>query len=364
MTMLQRLFDEQGQSPWLLGFDRVGLRSGQLRALVGDGIRGMTTHPGPLTRALLRSQVYDLQLTSRVSRGLGPEDAYWDILVLDVIQALAALRAIYEGHKGLDGFVAIDVPPTLAQDTTGLIASARSLQQQIAQPNLLVTIPATHAGVDALRRLAAQGYSTNTTAIFSQARYQQVAEAYIAGLETCPGDLSQVHGLATFGVGWVGAEVKRRLLALGKAGAGWSPADVALAQAKLVYGAFADLFSGARWGALTGRGARPQRLAWLSTPVPGPAQADHYYVDRLIGPGTVTIMDDRVITAFEDRGTVERTIDQGTGEAVGLLCQLGEVGLDMGELGRELETTHIRAATSSYQARIAALGAKMLELSG
>jgi hypothetical protein len=184
MTMLQRLFDEQGQSPWLDNLTRVYLRDGTLGRLVEDGIRGVTANPTIFARAIEGSDAYDEQFAARIAQGRPVTDAYWDLVVEDIGDALGVLRPTFDSSGGTDGFVSVEVAPELARDPGATIAAARQLHERIAQPNLLVKIPATGEGVPAIQAMIAEGRSINITLIFSLARYAEVIEAYLAGLET------------------------------------------------------------------------------------------------------------------------------------------------------------------------------------
>src|SRR5215213_881013 len=214
MSKLQRLYDEQGQSPWLDNLTRVYLRDGTLGRLVADGIRGGTANPTIFAKAIEGSDAYDEQFAALIARGRPVTDAYWDLVVDDIDDALGVLRPTFDASAGSDGFVSIEVAPELARDTNATAAAARHLHQRIAQPNLFVKIPATGEGVPAVQAMIAEGRSTNITLIFSLARYEQIIEAYLSGLESLVergGDPSRVHSVASFFVSRVDTEVDRRL---------------------------------------------------------------------------------------------------------------------------------------------------------
>src|SRR5438552_396121 len=198
MTKLQSLFAEFGQSPWLDNLSRPYLQDGTLRRLVGDGIRGVTANPTILARAIEGTAAYDEQFAALVRSGLAVPDAYWELVVDDIAGALAVLRPVFDDSEGTDGFVSVEVAPELAHDTVGTVAAARGLHQRIAAPNLFVKIPATAAGIPAIRAMVAEGRSINITLIFSLARYAEVVEAYLSGLEAYVargGDPSGVHSV-------------------------------------------------------------------------------------------------------------------------------------------------------------------------
>src|SRR5215213_146793 len=318
MSKLQRLYDEQGQSPWLDNLTRVYLRDGTLGRLVADGIRGVTANPTIFARAIEGSDAYDEQFATLIARGRPVTDAYWDLVVDDIDDALGVLRPTFDASAGSDGFVSIEVAPELARDTDATIAAARQLDQRIAQPNLLVKIPATGEGVPAIQAMIAQGHSINITLIFSLARYAEVIDAYLAGLEALAeggGDLASVHSVASFFVSRVDTEVDRRLDAIATGDALALKGQASVAQARLAYQMFRDRFAGDRWERLAGRGAQLQRPLWASTSTKNPADPDTRYVDSLIGPDTVTTLPEATIAAFEDHGTLAPTITSGVGDA-------------------------------------------------
>ncbi|HKX71776.1 MAG TPA: transaldolase, partial [Acidimicrobiales bacterium] len=256
MTNLQRLYHEQGQSPWLDNLTRVHLRDGTLGRMVADGIRGVTANPTILARAIEGSDAYDEQFATLVARGRTVEEAYWDLVVDDIAGALGVLRPTFDAGGGTDGFVSIEVAPEIARDTDATIAAARQLHERIDRPNLFVKIPATAEGVPAIQAMIAEGRSINITLIFSLARYAEVIEAYLAGLEALArrgGDLASVHSVASFFVSRVDTEVDRRLEAIGGAAALALRGRAAVAQAKLAYRLFRDRFAGERWERLAAR---------------------------------------------------------------------------------------------------------------
>jgi transaldolase len=365
MTKLQRLYDEQGQSPWLDNLTRTYLRDGTLGRLVADGVRGVTANPTILARAIEGSDAYDEQFAALVAHGRRVLDAYWDLVIDDIGDALGVLRATVESSGGSDGFVSIEVAPELAHDTAATIAAARRLHQRIAAPNLLVKIPATAEGVPAVQAMIAEGRSINITLIFSVARYAQVIDAYLAGLEhlaAAGGDLASVHSVASFFVSRVDTEVDRRLEAIGTGDALALRGQAATAQAKLAYQLFRDRFAGQRWQRLAARGARVQRPLWASTSTKDPAAPDTRYVDGLIGPDTVTTLPEATIAAFQDHGTLARTIDHGADQARAVLDRLAEVGVDLDQVGRTLEDHGVASFHQSFAHVLQALETKARQL--
>ena len=315
MNRLHALFDEQGQSPWLDNLKRGYLTSGQLAKLVDDGIRGLTSNPTILQKAISGSADYDEQFKELAVDDHPVLDDYWALVIQDINDALDVFAPLYEASDGGDGFVSVEVAPDLARDTAGTIEAARYLHERIDRPNLLVKIPATAEGVPAIQQMISEGRNINVTLIFSLDRYAEVIEAYLSGLEACEGDLSRVASVASFFISRVDTEVDRRLEAIGTPDALAQRGKAAVAQGKLAYELFSEKFHGPRWEALVARGAKVQRPLWASTSTKNPAYPDTLYVDQLIGPDTVNTMPDQTIEAFDDHGTVARTVDVGVDEA-------------------------------------------------
>jgi transaldolase len=365
MTKLQRLYDEQGQSPWLDNLTRTYLRDDTLSRLVADGIRGVTANPTIFARAIEGSDAYDEQFAALIAQGRPVLDAYWDLVADDIGDALGVLRPTFDAGGGTDGFVSVEVAPELARDTAATIAAARQLHERIAQPNLFVKIPATGEGVPAIQAMIAEGRSINITLIFSLARYAEVIDAYLSGLETFDrrgGDLTSVHSVASFFVSRVDTEVDRRLDAIGTGDALALKGQAAVAQAKLAYRLFGDRFAGQRWGRLAARGAQVQRPLWASTSTKNPSYPDTLYVDGLIGPGTVNTLPEPTIAAFEDHGTVARTIDRGVDDAEAVMHALAEAGVDMDDVGRTLEDQGVASFHQSFAHVLQVLETKARQL--
>jgi transaldolase len=365
VTKLQRLHDEQGQSPWLDNLTRGYLRDGTLGRLVADGIRGVTANPTILARAIAGSDAYDEQFAMLIAKGRPVVDAYWDLVVDDITNGLGVLRPTFDASGGTDGFVSVEVAPEIARDTDATIAAARQLHERIARPNLFVKIPATAEGIPAIQAMVAEGRSINITLIFSLARYAEVIEAYLAGLETLAqrgGDLASVHSVASFFVSRVDTEVDRRLDAIGTGDALALRGQAAVAQAKLAYRLFRQRFAGERWTRLAARGAHPQRPLWASTSTKNPSYPDTLYVDSLIGPDTVNTLPQATIAAFEDHGTIDRTIDRGVDDASAVMHTLAEVGVDMDDVGLALEDQGVASFHESFVRVLQVLEAKLQRL--
>ena len=365
MTRLQQLFDEQGQSPWLDNLTRPYLHDGTLAGMVADGIRGVTANPTILAKAMEGSDAYDDQFSKLVGAGRSPTEVFWDLAIDDIRGALAILRPTFDA-SGSDGFVSIEVAPDLARATEETIAAARELHERIAAPNLFVKIPATAEGVPAIETMISEGRNTNITLIFSLSRYDQVIEAYLNGLERLDergGDLSTVHSVASFFVSRVDTEVDQRLDSLGGGPTVESlRSKAALAQAKLAYHLFRERFAGPRWDRLAARGAHLQRPLWASTSTKDPRLPDTLYVDNLIGPDTVNTMPNATIAAFQDHGTVTRSIDREVDEAADVMHRLGEAGIDMEDVGLVLEEQGAASFQRSFVHVLDALDTRAREL--
>ena len=363
MTKLQQLFDEQGQSPWLDNLRRGYITSGELEQRVRDGIRGITSNPTIFAKAIEGAADYDDQFKSLVEQRTSVDDAYWNMVIDDIRNALRILRPVHDESGGEDGFVSIEVAPSIARDTAATIDAARGLHERINEPNLYVKIPATAEGVPAVRQMVSEGRNINITLIFSVSRYDEIIEAYLSGLEAYDGDLSQVHSVASFFVSRVDTEVDRRLEAIGTDEALELRGQAAVAQAKLAYQLFLQRFQGGRWEELKARGANLQRPLWASTSTKNASYSDLLYVDTLIGPDTVNTLPEQTIAAFEDHGTLARTVDEGMHVAEGVYESLERIGIDMEDVARVLEEEGVAAFSKSFDELIGALERKSAELS-
>jgi len=359
MTKLHDLSQAQGQSPWLDNLRRDYLRGGTLQALVDKGIRGVTSNPTIFAKAIEGEEDYDDQFR-RLLDTLSVEDSYWELVITDIVDALAVLRPVHDESGGIDGYVSLEVAPSLAHDTAHTVTAARRLHERIGRPNLFVKIPATAEGVPAIRAMIGEGRSINVTLIFGLERYAEVMEAYIGGLEDALAagttDLSPVRSVASFFVSRVDTEVDRRLeTAAHQAPEG--PArralleargGAAVAQARQAYQRFLSTFAGPRWEALAARGAKVQRPLWASTSTKNPAYPDLAYVDTLIGPDTVNTMPDATIDAFLDHGVVARTVDADPDGAARTLAELAQLGIDMADVARTLEDEGVASFAKSF----------------
>jgi transaldolase len=353
-TRLHELYDDQGQSPWIDNLTRAGIRSGQLQSLVDRGVRGVTSNPTIFQKAISGSADYDEQFRSLL-RNHTVDSAYWELVFQDIGDALAVLRPLYDQSGGTDGFVSLEVAPSLAADTAGTVEAARAFAQRLAAPNLMVKIPGTVEGLPAIKAMIAEGVNINVTLIFSVPRYGDVIEAYLSGLEARNEDLGRIASVASFFVSRVDTEVDRRLEAIGSGEALSLRGRAAVAQAKLAYDVFRQRFSGPRWEALAARGAQVQRPLWASTSTKNPAYPDLLYVDNLIGPDTVNTMPDSTIDAFVDHGTAARTVDDGVDEAKATLERIEAVGVSMEDVSATLEAEGVAAFSKSFDELVQSL---------
>lgn len=361
MPTLRRLYEEQGQSPWLDNLARKDLQDGAMFRLVSSGVRGVTANPTIVARALEASDVYDHQIHSLLTAGHSVEDIYWDLATTDVATALEVLRPTFDSSDGEDGFVSIEVAPDCADDAEATKRAARGLHDRIREPNVMVKIPATTAGLPAIETMTAEGRSINVTLIFSLTRYAEVLEAYLSGLEALArsgGDLSSVHSVASFFVSRVDTEVDRRLEKRGANHMDTLRGQAAVAQAKLAYRLFRETHSGERWNRLAANGARLQRPLWASTSTKNPYYPDTLYVDQLIGPDTVSTLPENTIRAFEDHGTLARTIDVNVADAERVMQAIADAGVDMDDVGQTLEDQGVAAFQKSFDHVLGTLAAK------
>ena len=358
MTRLQDLHAQQDQSPWLDNLKRGWITSGELERWVERGVRGITSNPSIFQKAMESGDAYDGQLRTLVGDGTSIVDSYWDLVTADIRDALRILRPVYDASNGEDGYVSVEVAPSLARDTAGTIEAARHLSTLIAQPNLYVKIPGTAEGLPAIRQMISEGRSINVTLLFSLDRYAEVIEAYLSGLEAAEGDLSAISSVASFFISRVDTEIDHRLEAVGTDAALALRGKTAVANAKLAYQLFLEQFSGPRWDALAARGARKQRPLWASTSTKNPAYPDTLYVDALIGPDTVNTIPDATLEAFDDHGTVARTIDTDVDDARATLDGLASVGVDLADATRVLEDEGVAAFSKSFDELIGVLQTK------
>ncbi len=376
MSRLHEVADK-GQSIWLDNLRRSLVATGELRRLMEeDAVTGVTSNPTIFAAAIAGSSDYDDQLRRLIDEQAGVEEAYAALVSEDIQAASDVLRPIWERTGGADGFVSVEVSPRLAHDADATIADAREWAKRIDRDNVLIKVPATHAGLVAIERLTAEGISVNVTLIFSLERYRAVAESYLTGLESFVadgGDARTVASFASFFISRVDVEVDRRLDELAAHATGTGALQIhelkgkaALANARAAYGLFAELFAGDRWEALAARGARLQKPLWASTGVKDPTYPDTMYVDELIALDTVNTMPEATIRAFQDHGSPDAGPfgEAEIADARAVLRALGEAGIDYEDVTNHvLEREGVDKFVASFDELIACLESKRHALS-
>jgi transaldolase len=365
MSKLRDLHDRHDQSPWLDNLKRGWITSGELRRWVERGVRGITSNPTIFQKAMSGGHDYDEQFGDLLTGGQSVEDSFWAMATSDIEDALAIFRPVHDESDGVDGFVSIELAPELARDSQGSTTAARLLHVQIDEPNLYVKIPGTSEGVPAIREMISEGRSINVTLLFGLQRYAEVIEAYISGLEVLADsgeDVSRVRSVASFFVSRVDTEVDRRLDAIGTDEARALRGRAAVANAKLAYELFLDRFQGERWDRLRDLGAKVQRPLWASTSTKNPEYPDTLYVDTLIGPDTVNTMPESTLDAFDDHGTLARTVDADLDDARDVFDRLAALGIDMEDVAATLEDEGVATFAKSYDELLESLEGKADEL--
>jgi len=354
MTKLQEL-DALGQSMWYDNIERGLITSGELKALIDAGIRGITSNPSIFQKAISSSEAYTEDLQALAEEGKDTLQIYEALAIDDIQQAADLLYPIYEETDGKDGFVSLEVNPTLAHDTDGTIAEARRLFATVGRPNTMIKVPATQAGIPAITTLIGDGVNINVTLLFANDNYEQVARAYIAGLEDYAlkgGDISRIASVASFFVSRVDSIVDKALEAVGNKEL---QGKIAIANAKVAYTIYEELFDNERWSDLAAQGARPQRLLWASTSTKNPAYPDTMYIDELIGPNTVNTAPPATVVAFEDHGTVAVTLTIDVDEARRQLAQLETAGIHLDTLTDQLQTDGVEAFSAAFKSLLASI---------
>jgi transaldolase/glucose-6-phosphate isomerase len=357
MTKIHEL-TQHGQSIWFDYIRRAFLTSGELQEWMDQGVRGVTSNPSIFEKAIAGSADYDADLHPLIEAGKSVEEIYEALALDDIRLAADILRPVYDESEGADGYVSLEVSPRLAHDLDGTLADARRLFTLLARPNVMIKVPATPAGILAIETLISEEINLNVTLIFSLAQYEAVAEAYLAGLEkraTRGEDLSHIASVASFFISRLEGPVDHALAELGRSDI---QGKTAVANAKLAYARFRELFSGERWQKLVNLGARVQRPLWASTGTKNPQYSDTLYVDELIGPHTVNTVPPETLNAFLDHGTVAATI-QGEGEtARAQFAALNRLGIDVENLAQSLLEDGVAAFAKSFDTLLASVAKK------
>jgi transaldolase len=349
-----RLLSDEGVAVWLDDMSRERLVSGNLKALVRDKhVVGVTTNPTIFHKAITGTHVYDEQMANLAALDIPVAEAIRLLTTHDVRAVCDLLRPVYEATDGLDGRVSIEVDPGLADDTGRTAAEADLLWWMVDRPNLMVKIPATEAGLPAITSALAAGISVNVTLIFSVERYAAVVGAYLDGLEQAHAagrDLARIGSVASFFISRVDSEVDARLDKIGTEAALALRGMAAIANARLAYERFQQVFGSERWERLEALDARPQRPLWASTGVKDPAYDDTRYVVELVAPGTVNTMPEATLRAVADHGVVRGdTIRSGVAQAHQVMHDLEAVGADMADVFRVLEEDGVARFQASWR---------------
>lgn len=371
---ITELFLQEGQSAWQDDISRDMLNQGAIAQAINEtGIRGLTSNPTIFEKAIAAGTAYDDSVADLLGQGLEDAEIFESVAVADIQAACDLFRELYDSSNGGDGFVSIEVSPLGARDAERTEADARRLWKSVNRPNLMVKIPGTVEGSPVIQQMLDEGININVTLLFSVEAYERVARAYIAALKArhARGEsIDRIASVASFFVSRVDALVDKQLDALiaGTSDEGQRTAlealkgKAAVANAKLAYKAFQDLFSGDEWDSLAAAGAKVQRPLWASTSVKNPAYPDTMYVDDLIGPETVNTMPRPTIVAFLDHGTVARTIDTGVEEAAATMAALKAAGIDFQAVTDQLEEEGIAAFIKSFDSLLSGVASKRSQL--
>ncbi|MBV9050591.1 MAG: transaldolase [Solirubrobacterales bacterium] len=362
-TPLQ-LLAEHGQSPWIDYLSRPFVRDGDLAGLIDEGIVGVTSNPTIFQGAIADGDAYDDQLREVLREQSDPKEVFLALAQEDIRGACDLLGGVFErGEKTRDGWVSLEVDPNLAYDAHATLDEAKRLHAMIDKPNLFVKIPGTEPGLGAIEDAIAAGIPINVTLLFSLERHRGAAEAYLRGLrrlQETGGDLSKVASVASFFVSRVDTEADRRLDEIG--GHDELKGTLAVANAKLAYLTYKELFSGPEWDKLEQAGASPQRCLWASTSTKNPDYRDVIYVEELIGAKTVNTMPRETIEAFQDHGHVEDTLERDLDEAHGTLERFADAGIDYDDVVAVLEREGVDKFAKSFQELFDGVASKRDEL--
>ncbi|WP_291163321.1 transaldolase [Gemmatimonas sp. UBA7669] len=360
-----------GQSLWLDYIDRVMLANGDLtRRIAEDALTGMTSNPTIFEKALAEGAAYDEQLAT-VDTAASDREAFFTLAATDVRNACDAFRGVYERTAAVDGYVSLEVSPDLARDAAGTVAEARRLWAIVDRPNLMIKVPGTVEGAEAIRQLIADGINVNVTLLFAVEAHARVIEAYLAGLEQRAAaglPIDRIASVASFFVSRVDSAIDKQLGQMAAADASRAgtllalQGKAAIANAKLAYRLFSASFSGSRWDALAARGARVQRPLWASTSTKNPAYRDVIYVEELIGPDTVNTLPPATLEAFRDHGEVRQSVTEGVAEAERTLAALEANGVALQQVTDTLLAEGLASFEQSFVTLLAGLARKRAAL--
>ena len=355
---------KQGQAVWLDNISRALVEDGALERLIAeDGLTGVTSNPTIFEKAIGGSERYDEPLRRAAEAGLDARETFFEVAIADIRDAADLLRGVFDSTSGADGYVSFELPPELADDAAGSARTAQDLFARIDRPNVMIKVPGTAAGVQAFEELTAAGIPVNVTLLFAVERYEEVAEAYLLGLEGRLEHGESLEGaasVASFFVSRVDTTIDQQLEELGREDL---RGKAGVANAKLAYASFQRIFSGGRWERLAAAGARVQRPLWASTGVKNPAYPDTLYVDELIGPDTVNTMPDALVEAARDHATAARTVDTGVDEARAHMDALREAGVDVEHVvSVQLVEEGVASFAKSFDSLLETIGSKADEL--
>jgi transaldolase len=358
-----RLLSALGQSVWVDNLSRESTRDGHLQGLLDDySVVGATSNPSIFQKAMASGDAYEDQL-HELDADLPIKDVFWALAEQDIRDACDVFRPVWDGGSGRDGYVSLEVDPGLAYDTLATYREAVRLHESVERPNLMVKIPATKPGLAAIEDVIAKGKSINVTLIFSLERYEHVAESYIRGLERLvaeAGDPTNVASVASFFVSRIDTEADKRLDELG--GHDELKGKLAIANARLAYQRYKEMFAGPRWEYLASKGATPQRVLWASTSVKNPDYPDTLYVDELIGPDTVNTMPEETIKDFQDHGHPRPRLEADLDEARKLFADLAELGIDYKDITDTLEREGVEKFADAFDELLQSLQQKRSSL--
>jgi len=361
------LAHEAGQSLWLDYIQRSMLGDELQSMIKDDHIMGMTSNPAIFENAIAKTDEYDAQIATEIkaNSSISNLELFNQLAIQDIQAAADAFRSTYDSTDGVDGMVSLEVAPNLADDTAGTVKMGLDLHARVDRPNLMIKVPGTKAGVQAFEDLTAAGVNVNVTLLFSVQRYREIAQAYIRGLErrhASGGAIDRIASVASFFVSRVDSSVDEALESKGEAGKALA-GKVAIANAKVAYGHFANLFGSEKWQALSAAGARPQRLLWASTGTKNPAYSDVLYVEELIGPQTVNTVPPATLEKFRDHGEVKVTLLGGLAEAHGQINQLAELGISLDAITADLEKAGIKSFVEAFDRLLDSINSKRQALS-
>src|ERR687893_1081348 len=360
MTNRLREIEALGQAVWIDNLNRQLLDDGTLAELIErDGISGVTSNPTIVEKGMGSSDRYDDAFREGAEETDEPQEIFERLALGDVRDAADLLRPVFDRTRGQDGYVSFELPASLANDAEGSIEQALRLRELIDRDNVLIKVPGTEAGVRAFEELTARGVNVNVTLLFAVERYREIAEAFIGGLERrldAGEPIDRSASVASFFVSRVDTKVDAALEELGREDL---RGKAAVANARIAYAAFQEIFSGERWEPLAAAGANVQRPLWASTSTKNPDYPDTLYVDELIGPDTVNTMPDATIEAARDHATAERTVDRDVDAAREHLAQLRELGVEFDDIvTRQLVDEGVEAFTKSYESLLETLQRK------